>query len=148
MTIDARFIISWFLNFLKKGRGSSNFHKIRATILKLHTNILYRSRNFGIEFFKHPFKRSNLFRFWISWEFSYNCVTQANFHLSSWNFVRKCTNTKWHLISNFVRVGRDLQIFDEIDFLIFFLSWHQIIKIQCIHEVSSVRKPNWSNVLP
>ena len=37
-------------NFLKKGRGSSNFRKIRAFILKLHTNILYRSRNFGIEF--------------------------------------------------------------------------------------------------
>ena len=34
----------WFygiLNFLKKGRGSSNFRKIRATVLKLDTNTIY-----------------------------------------------------------------------------------------------------------
>ena len=34
----------WFygiLNFLKKGRGSSNFRKIGAIVLKLHTNIYY-----------------------------------------------------------------------------------------------------------
>ena len=37
-------------NFLKKGRGSSNFRKIRAIVLKLHTNISHPSRNFGIEF--------------------------------------------------------------------------------------------------
>ena len=51
------------LNFKKKGRGSSNFRKILAIVLKLHTNILYRSRNFGIEFGQNPFKRSNFFRF-------------------------------------------------------------------------------------
>ena len=45
----------WFygiLNFLNKVRGSSNFGKIRAIILKLYTNIFYRSRNFGIDFAK------------------------------------------------------------------------------------------------
>ena len=54
----------WFygiLNFLKKGRSSSNFRKIRAIVLKLHTNILYRSRNFGIEFSQNRLRRSNLF---------------------------------------------------------------------------------------
>ena len=46
-------------------------------------------------------------RFWIFWEFSQSCLTQTNFDLSSWNVVRKCTNTKWYLIPNFVRIGRD-----------------------------------------
>ena len=51
MTIDARFVILWDFEFIeKKGRGSSNFRKIRAIVLKLHTNILHPSRNFGIEF--------------------------------------------------------------------------------------------------
>ena len=54
MTIDARFVI-----FFKKGRGSSNFRKIRAIVLRLHTNILHPSRNFSIEFGRNPFKRSN-----------------------------------------------------------------------------------------
>ena len=63
MTIDARFVFYGILNFLKKGRGSSNLRKIRAMILKLHTNILYRSRNFGIEFGQNRLKRSNFFRF-------------------------------------------------------------------------------------
>ena len=52
----------WFygiLNFLKKGRASSNFRKIRAIVLKLHTNILHPSRNFGIEFGQNRLKRSN-----------------------------------------------------------------------------------------
>ena len=34
MTINAGFVILW--NFLKKGRGSSNFRKIRAIVLKLY----------------------------------------------------------------------------------------------------------------
>ena len=95
----------WFygiLNFLKKGRVSSNFRKIGVIVLKLHTNILHPSRNFGIEFRQNRLKRSNFFRFW---EFFQNCVTQANFDLSSWNFVRKCTNTEWFLILNFVKIG-------------------------------------------
>ena len=43
----------WFygiLNILKFVRGSFKFREIRAIVLKLHTSILYRSRNFGIEF--------------------------------------------------------------------------------------------------
>ena len=58
----------WFygiLNFLKKGRGSSNFSKIRAIVLKLPTNILHPSRNFGIEFGLNRLKRSHFFRFSI-----------------------------------------------------------------------------------
>ena len=55
------------------------------------------------------------FRFWIFWEFFQNCLIQANFDLSSWNFVGKCTNTEWCLIPNFIR------ILDEFDFLIFFI---------------------------
>ena len=47
MTIDARFVILWNFEFFEKGRGSSNFRKIRAIVLKLHTNILHPSRNFG-----------------------------------------------------------------------------------------------------
>ena len=108
MTIDARFAILWDFDFLKKGRGSSNFRKIRAIVLKLHTNILHPPRNFGIEFGQNRLKRSNFFRFWIFWEFFQNFVTQANFDLSSWNFVGKCTNTEWCLIPSFIRIGGDV----------------------------------------
>ena len=45
-------------------------------------------------------------------EFFQNCVTQADFDLSNWNFVGKCTN---------IRVGGDLWILDEFDFFFFFI---------------------------
>ena len=115
----------WFyriLNFLKKGRGSSNVRKIRAIVLKLHTNILHPPRNFGIEFGKNRLKRSNFFRFWIFWEFSQNCLTQANFDLSSWNFLDECTNTEWCLILNFVKISQDLQTLDEFKFFFFIVT--------------------------
>ena len=94
----------WFygiFNFLKKGRGRSNLRKIRAIVLKLHTNILYRLRNFGIESGQNRWKRSNVFRFLIFWKFSENYLTQSNFDLSTCNFARKRTNTEWCLILNF-----------------------------------------------
>ena len=61
--------------------------------------------------------------------------------------MRKCTNTEWYVIINFVRIGRDLRILDEFR-LNFFLSWHKIWKIRSIHEASSLRKPKSSNILP
>ena len=122
MTIDAGFVILWdFEFFRKKGCGSSNFRKIQAIFLKLHTNTLYRSRNFGIEFGTNPLKRSKFFKFWIFREFSWNRLSQANFDLSSWSFEHECTNTKWCLIQNFIRIGRDLYILDEFLFFIFFI---------------------------
>ena len=64
MTIDARFVILWNFEFFeKKGRGSSNIRKIRAIVLKLHTNVLHPSRNFGIEFGQNRLKHSNFFEF-------------------------------------------------------------------------------------
>ena len=108
MTINARFVILWEFEFFEKGRDSSNFRKIRPIVLKLHTNILNPSRNFGIEFGQNRSKRSNFFRFWIFWKFSQNCLAQANFDLSSWIFLRKCTNTEWCLIPNFAKINRDL----------------------------------------
>ena len=107
MTIETDLWFYGILNFLKKGRGSSNFHKIRAIVLKLYTNILHQSRNFAIEFGQNRLKHSNFFRFGIFWEFFQNCLTQANFDWSSWNFVRKCTNTEWCLILNFIRIVGD-----------------------------------------
>ena len=107
------------LNFLKKERGSSNFRKIRAIVLKPHTNILHPSRNFGIEFVQNRLKRSNFFRFWIFWELFQNCLTQANFDLSNWNFVGKCTNTERCLIPNFIRIGGPLN-FRRIWFFYYF----------------------------
>ena len=65
MTIDARFVILWDFEFFEKGRGSSNFRKIRAIVLKLHTNILHPSRNFGIEFGQNRLNHSNFFKFSI-----------------------------------------------------------------------------------
>ena len=62
MTIDARFVILWDFEFFEKGRVSSNFCIIRAIVLKLHTNILHPSRNFGIEFGQNRLKRSNFFQ--------------------------------------------------------------------------------------
>ena len=58
----------WFygiLNFFKNGLDSSNFHKIRAIVLKLHTNMLYPSKNFGIELDRNWLKPSIFFRFWF-----------------------------------------------------------------------------------
>ena len=57
MRIDARFVILWNFELLKNVRGS--FCEIRAIVLKLHTNILYRSKNFGIEFGQNRLNRSN-----------------------------------------------------------------------------------------
>ena len=108
MTIDARFVILWNFEFFEKQHGSSNFRKIRAIVLKLHTSILHPSRNFGNEFGQNRLKRSNFFRFWIVWEFFQNCLTQANFDLSSWNVVGKCIKTEWCLVPNFIRIGGDL----------------------------------------
>ena len=96
-----------FLIFWKKD-VITNFRKNRAIVLKLHTNILHPWRNFGIEFGQNRLKHPNFFRFWIFWEFFQNCLTQANFDLSSWNFVRKCTNTVWCSIPNFIRIVGDL----------------------------------------
>ena len=101
-----------FLIFWKKGRGSSNFRKIRATILKLHTTYIDQG-TLVLNLVK------NFFRFWIFWESSQNYLTQTNFDLSSWNFVHKCTNTEWYLILNFVKISQDLQILDEIEFFNF-----------------------------
>ena len=49
--------------FGKYIRGSSNLPEIRAIVLKLRTNILYQSRNFGIEFGQNRLRVSNFFRF-------------------------------------------------------------------------------------
>ena len=69
-------------------------------------------------------------------------LTQANFDLSSWNFVGKCTNTEWCLIPNFFTNRWRPLNFRQIWFFYFFLSWHQIIKIRCIHEAFSWGSPN------
>ena len=132
----------WFYGILIFFTKGSNLRKIRAIVLKIPTNISYWSRNFGIEFGQNPVKRSNFSRFGIFWEFSQNGPTQADFDLSSWNSARKCSNTEWCLILNFVKISRVLQILDEFEFFYFFLSWYQVLKIRCIHESSSMRKPN------
>ena len=54
------------------------------------------------------------------------CWLMSFFNLSSWQFVRKCTNTEWCMILNSVRIGQDHLILDEFEFFNFFLSWHQI----------------------
>ena len=38
--------------------------------------------------------------------------------------------------------------FRRILIFLFFIWWYQIFQIRCVHEVSSVRKPKSSNVLP
>ena len=90
----------WFygiLNFLKDVCGSSNFRKIRAIILKLDTNILYRWKNLGIKFGQN--------------------LTCANFELSKWNFVLECINVSyaiwWESVETF-------QFYTDLNFLIFF----------------------------
>ena len=99
MTIDGRFVILWNFEFLNNICGSSNFRKIWAIALKLHINIniIYRSRNFGIEFGQTRLKRSNFLRFWIFWKSALNRITCANLDLSSSNFVCERTNTEYNV---------------------------------------------------
>ena len=81
-------------NCLKNVCGSSNFRKIWNIIRKLHTNIIYRSRTYGIEFRQNRLKRWNFWRFCIFWKLALNCLTCVHFELSSSNFVRERTNSK------------------------------------------------------
>ena len=132
----------WFygiLNFLKNVRGSSNFRKSLAIVLRLHTNILYRSRNFGIEFGQNRLKLSNFFRLWIFWEFSQNraeilCVNITHYWVM-FN-TKSCKNRSKPLNFRWIRI------------FYFFFIWYQILKIRCNHEASSVRKPKSSSILP
>ena len=45
-----------------------------------------------------------------------NCLTCANFELSSSNFVRKCSNTKSRFIRNSVSIDRGVWILEEFKF--------------------------------
>ena len=103
----------WNFEFFEKGRGGPNFRKIRAIVLKLHTNILHPSRNFGIEFGQNRLKHLNFFRFWIFWEFFFKLSNSGKFWFIELKF---CANTDWCLIPNFIRIVGDLQILDEFDF--------------------------------
>ena len=118
----------WISSFLKDACGSFNFRKIWAIALRLHTNIIYRSRTFGIEFGQNRFKHSKFLRFGFFRKFSLSCVTCENFELLSLKFVYECTHTKLYSILNLMRIGRGLWILDEFE-LTFFLSWHQILKM-------------------
>ena len=95
-------------NILENSCGSSNFRKIWAIPLKLHTNIIYRSSTFVIEFGQNWLEHLNFLRFWIFSKFVPSCLTCANFELSSSNFVRECANTKSCFIRNLVRIDRGL----------------------------------------
>ena len=92
-------------NFLKNVSGSSNFRKIWAIVLKLHTDIIHRSRIFGIDFGLNQLERSNFFKSRIFWKCSLSCVTCANFKLLSSKFVYECTSTKWCFIRKLERIG-------------------------------------------
>ena len=108
MCVCARLRILWDFEFFENVFGNSNFRKIWAIVLKLQINIIHRSRIFGIEFGQNRLERSNFLRFLIFRKFSLNFLTCANFELISLKFVYECTNTKWSLIRNFVRIGRGL----------------------------------------
>ena len=105
MRIDAQSGILWDFEFFEDVRGSSKFRKIYAIVLKLHTNIIHRSRDFGIEFGQNRLKCSNFLRFRVFWKFSLKCVTCINFEILSSKFVYEYTNTKWCFIRNFVKIG-------------------------------------------
>ena len=95
------------MNFLKKGRGSSNFLKIRAIILKLHTNILYRSRDFGIEFGQNRLKRWNFFRFFSK------LSNSGKFHRTRIVMYYYILNMQWiHFIPNqsFMNILHDYKL--------------------------------------
>ena len=82
----------WFygiLNFLRNGRGWSNFRKIQAIDLKRCTNMLYRSRNFGFEFGQNRLKYSNFFRCKIFWEFSRKLSNLGKFRFLEWRYWLK-----------------------------------------------------------
>ena len=88
MRIDARFVILWNFEFFKKGRGSSNFRKIRAIDLKLHTNILHPSRNFGIlivsQIYHHYVQhRPHVGMFWTEYRIGVVCFSLINKYATS-----------------------------------------------------------------
>ena len=85
-------IIILFLSYRPK-----TTHKYITSIKKLWYWIWPKS----IEAFK-------FFLIFNFWKFFQNCISQANFDLSSWNYVRKCTNTEWCLIPNFIRIVENL----------------------------------------
>ena len=119
----------WILNFWKNVCDSSNFRKIWAIVPKLHTNIIHRSRTFGIELGQNRLQRSNFLRFWFFWKFALYRVSCANFEFSSSNFVRECTNTELCFIRNLMRISQGLKILDKFEFFNFFYR-HRILKIR------------------
>ena len=133
------------LNFSKNVSGSSNFRKIRASVLKLHKNIIYRSRIFGIKFGQNRLKRSIFLRFWLFWKFA--LIACANSEFSSWNFVLECTNTTLCFIQNLLRIGWGLQIFNLFECYNFSIVIFNL-KNSMIHEAFSVRNPESINILP
>ena len=122
MQIDAQSEILWDFEFFEKC-GSSNFRKIWAIVLKFHTNIIHRSRTFGIIYGQNRLERSNFLRFWICWKFSLNCVTCANFELLSSKYLYECTNTNgvsyeiwWQLVEAFNFYTHLIFLFSYRDF--------------------------------
>ena len=55
--------------FWKMSVVALNSRKIWVIVIKLHKNIIYRSRTFRIEFHQTGLKRSNFLRFLIFWKF-------------------------------------------------------------------------------
>ena len=126
------------LNFLKNVCGSSNFRKIWPIILKMHTNIIYRRRTFGIEFDRNRLKRSNFLRFWIVWKFPLNCVTFANFKLLSSKFAYECINVMFH-----TKFGENRLRPLIFRFLIFFDFFYRDIKF--LNFDVCMKRPLWGS---
>ena len=131
-----------FWIFWKKGRGRSSFRKTRAIVLKLHMNIHqgtlvlnlakidWRIQIFSdFEFFENFFKIVELRQISI-YRAEILCVNALILI-----FDIKFYKNRWRPLN-----------FRLIWFFNFFLSGHQIIKIRCIHEDFSVRKPKSSNL--
>ena len=133
------------VNFFKNVYDSSDFCKIWAIILNLHTNIVCILIT-NLWYWISP-KSIELWDFFNFLKFAVNFRTCANFDLLSSNFIRKCTNTKESCILSLVEIGEAYQFQTNLNFLIFVIvTLH--FQIWCIRKASFAIKPKSCNVLP
>ena len=125
------------LSFVKFDLSSKNFRQKNIISIKELWYWIWRKSIEAFKFFQilnflrifSKLSNSGKFRF-IELKFC------GYMHLYWVMFYTKFYKNRWRPLN-----------FRRLWFFYFFLSWHQIIKIRCIHKAFSVRKPKLSNVL-
>ena len=126
------------LNFLKNVSVSSNFRKIWAIVLKMHTNTIHQSRTFVIEFDQNRLKHSIFLKI-----FSKLCnlckLRVIKLKICVW--MHYC----WVIFHTKFGENRSRPLFFSLILILIF--FYRDIKILNFDVASSVRKPKSSNIL-